>query len=198
MPEKEYQRLTRARPRAKFAVISSGNSSLWLGKDHLLCIDTNGYTESYKRFYFRDIQALIIRKTERQKWWGLILAVVAAGFLIPAALSSEVALKYVFGSVGGLFVLLFLINLALGPAAACQIRTAVQLEDLPSLNRLRRARAVLGRLRSFVLAAQGALAPEEILVRLQELSAPAASGPVGAANPLRSVVGAGDAPPRML
>src|SRR5213082_404842 len=99
MPEKEYQRLTRARPRSRFAVVSSGNSSLWLGKDHLLCIDTSGYTENYKRFYFRDIQALLIRKTGRRKWWGLVFAVLAVAFLFPAGLSSEVVIKYVFGTI---------------------------------------------------------------------------------------------------
>src|SRR6266853_1047397 len=113
MPEKEYQRLTRARPRSRFAVVSSGSSSLWLGKDHVLCIDTSGYNESYKRFYFRDIQALVIRKTERQKWSALILAVLATCFLLPAGLSSEVVIKYVFGGIAGFFVLVLLIDLAL-------------------------------------------------------------------------------------
>jgi hypothetical protein len=32
--------------------------SLWLGEDHLLCVDSNGYAETYKRFYFRDVQAI--------------------------------------------------------------------------------------------------------------------------------------------
>src|SRR5436305_13755595 len=108
MPEKEYQRLTRARPRSRFAVVSSGNSSLWLGKDHLLCIDTNGYTETYKRFYFRDIQALVIRKTERHKWMALIFALLAVGFFLPTVLNSAVVARYIFGSIAGLFVVLLL------------------------------------------------------------------------------------------
>jgi len=198
MPDKEYERLTRARPRAKFAVISSGNSSLWLGKDHLLCIDTNGYTESYKRFYFRDIQALIIRKTGRQLWSGLVFAVLAAAFFIPAAVSAEVVLKSVLGVLGGIFALAFLINLALGPSSACQLRTAVQVEDLPSMNRLRRARAVLDRVRPLVVAAQGALAPEEISARLRDLSAPATSASARAVHPPASAVAAEDAPPQTL
>src|SRR5438270_8932541 len=113
MPEREYKRLTRARPRAKFAVVSAGSSSLWLGKDHLLCIDSSGYTENYKRFYFRDIQALVIRKTERHKYFALACAVLAFGCFLPSALSSEVVVRYIFGSLVGLFVLIFLINLAL-------------------------------------------------------------------------------------
>src|SRR4029078_13353826 len=112
MPEKEYKRLTRALPRAKFAVVSSGNSSLWLGKDHLLCIDTNGYTENYKRFYFRDIQAFVIRKTDRYKWWGIVTGVMAAGCLFPAALTGEIVITYILGIMGGVFALVFVINLA--------------------------------------------------------------------------------------
>ena len=53
MAEAEYQRLTRAHPRSGFAVAFAARSSLWLGKDHLLCIDSTGFSESYKRFYFR-------------------------------------------------------------------------------------------------------------------------------------------------
>src|ERR1051326_1750933 len=114
MPEREYTRLTRARRRAKFAVSSAGSSSLWLGKDHLLCIDTTGYTEAYKRFYFRDIQALSLRKTDGYKWWSLAFPVLALAFFLPAMLSSEPVVKYIFGSVAGLLVLLLLIHLALG------------------------------------------------------------------------------------
>jgi len=162
MAEKEYVRLTRAKPRARFAVISSGSSSLWLGKDHLLCIDTSGYTENYKRFYFRDIQAFIIRKTDRYKWWCIVTGVMAAGCLFTGALTSELTVRYILDIVGGLFGLVFLIHLALGPTSICQLRTAVQIEELPSLNRLRRSRKMLDRVRPLIIAAQGALTPEEI------------------------------------
>ena len=36
MAEKEYRRLTRTRARVAFGIVSTGRSSLWLGKDHLL------------------------------------------------------------------------------------------------------------------------------------------------------------------
>ena len=170
MAEKEYQRLTRARPRSQFAVVSSGNSSLWLGKDHVLCIDTTGYNESYKRFYFRGIQAFLIRKTARHKWVALVLAVLTLAFSLPAALSSEPTIKYIFGGIAGMFFMAFVINLALGPACYCHIRTAVQQEQLPSLNRLRRARKVLDRVRPHIAAAQGELKPEEIPLRYQQIA----------------------------
>src|SRR5438105_2306417 len=170
MAEREYKRLTRARPRAKFAVVSAGSSSLWLGKDHLLCIDSSGYTETYKRFYFRDIQAFLIRKTDRQKWLGLILFVLAGLFFFPAVLTGD-GPRIVFGSISGVFVFGFLVNVALGPACACQLRTAVQIEEVPSLGRLRRARKTLNRIRPHLVATQGHLPTEEIPHRLKELSA---------------------------
>src|SRR5882724_2221817 len=38
----------------------AGVSSLWLGPDHLLVVEIAGITEKYRRFYFRDIQAVIV------------------------------------------------------------------------------------------------------------------------------------------
>lgn len=52
-------------------------STLWLADDHLLVVEFNGYTESYKHFPYKDIQALIARKTSRHKVWSVVLAVSA-------------------------------------------------------------------------------------------------------------------------
>ena len=141
---------------------------------------------------------MLIRKTGRYKWWGLAFAMLAVGFFFPAALNSEVVIKYVFGSIAGMFVMIFLLNLALGPTSACQLRTAVQLEDLPSLNRLRRARKVLNRVRPLVVAVQGEITPEEISLRFQEISALRTSATPAAAEPARYVVEDPNAPPRIV
>jgi len=198
MAEKEYVRLTRAKPRARFAVISSGSSSLWLGKDHLLCIDTTGYTENYKRFYFRDIQAFLIRKTDRYKWWGIVTAVMAAGCLFSAALSGEIVIKYILGIMGVVFALVFLINLALGPSCVCQLRTAVQIEELPSLSSLRKWRKTLERVRPLIVAAQGVLTPEEISTRVRQGSAVETIPASGSRNPTTSPVEDPNTPPRIV
>src|SRR5438445_6412064 len=115
MPEREYKRLTRARPRAKFAVVSAGSSSLWLGKDHLLCIDSTGYTETYKRFYFRDIQAFILQKTDNWKFQALALGALVLIFALIAALQREPVGRYIFAGIAALFVVPLLIGVALGP-----------------------------------------------------------------------------------
>ena len=62
------------------------------------------------------------------------------------------------------------VNLALGPACACQLRTAVQLEDLPSMVRLRRARKILDRLRPLITAAQGEIRPNSVVGQIPILS----------------------------
>ncbi len=178
MPEKEYQRLTRARARSAFAVASMSRSSLWLGKDHLLCVDSSGYSETYKRFYFRDIQAISIQRTERRQWWTIILGFFAFLFFMltvvgtpktpPARWSGgEIAGGIFLGGLTGLFLLLLLINLSLGPTCKCLLRTAVQIEELPSLKRLRRARKALARLRPLIVAAQGELTPGDISSRMR-------------------------------
>lgn len=200
MPEKEYQRLTCAQPRSGFAVALTSRSSLWLGKDHLLCIDSSGYTETYKRFYFRDIQAITIRTSKRRTIlnWVLVVPTILFLALMFAALSSRshwdtgaIIIYLIFVSVFGVP---FLINNLLGPTCICHLRTAVQIEELPSLNRLRRARKVLNRLRPFIIAVQGGLSPEEIPVRLRAAAgspdgvatAPGVSAPPPEAPPVSS------------
>ena len=117
MAEQEYQRLTWARRRPSgFIAFSATRSSLWLGSDHLLCIDTTGYTENYKRFYFRDIQAIVIRKTEAWKFVALALGALTGAFSLVAALQKESSLLYVFGVIASLFAIAFVITVAQGPS----------------------------------------------------------------------------------
>jgi len=172
MAEQEYQRLTRAKQRTAFAIISTVRSSLWLGKDHLLRIDTTGYTENYKRFYFRDIQAIIMRKTDRGKILNLALVAVSAIFTLFAGLASSIEARWILGSISALFLLPLILNVAAGATSVCHLRTAVQTEELP-LTRLRKARQALTRLRPFIAQAQGQLAPEEISARLRPPAEPA-------------------------
>jgi hypothetical protein len=74
----------------------------------------------------------------------------------------------------------------------------VQVEELPSLSRLPRARKVLTRLRPLIVAAQGQLAPEEIPAKMQEWTAQSAAAASTAASAARFVVDDPNAPPRIL
>jgi len=178
MADREYTRLTRARRYTgrSFGLISAATSSLWLGKDHLLVIESNGYSEGYKRFYFKDLQALIIRKTQIWIIRALILAAVAVIFILIAVATRDTPpALYILGGVGVLFALALLYDVLAGPTASCSLRTAVQTEQLPSLNRLRRARKVLNRLRPLIAAAQGSMTAEEVSLRVHAGGTPVQS-----------------------
>lgn len=153
--------------------VAAGFSSLWLGKDHLLTIESTGYTEEYKRFYYRDIQAITVRKTKRQAVTGVVMGIVTL-FFAGLGLAFGNAYGDDAGSifcwiVAGVIGVLFVINLAAGATTTCYLRSAVQTEELPSLSRWRRANKALARLRPLIIAAQGELAPGEVALRMQEI-----------------------------
>jgi hypothetical protein len=70
-----------------------------------------------------------------------------------------------------------LLNLALGPTTVCYLKTAVQIELLPSIVRLRKARKVLNIVRPLVVNAQGELAPAELAARFSGTAALATQQP---------------------
>jgi hypothetical protein len=184
MAETQYRRLTWPRRRnGTVSVVTYSRSSLWLGNDHLLVVVSNGYSETYKRFYFRDIQAIAIRLTRRRMIWNWVLGVPIAMFLLRSAY--ELSIHHnpdLLGIVISVLRILLpgiplLINNLLGSTCACTLRTAVQTEELPSLCRLPKTRRILNLLRPLIAQAQGQIAPEEIPARLQvwhEATAPAA------------------------
>jgi hypothetical protein len=52
--------------------------STWIGEDHILLIGGTRFSETYQRVYFRDLQALLIRRKPRftMEWPPLLLAPV--------------------------------------------------------------------------------------------------------------------------
>jgi hypothetical protein len=139
-----------------------------LGKDHLLCIDTAGFTETYKRFHYRDIQVFLIRRTESWKILAAVLGVIGGVFGLIAVFGGDPVVAWIFGVLAGVFLLGAILDLAAGPSCTCSLRTAVQMEELPSLIRLRRARKTLDRLRPMVVEAQGQLSAEDLLTKYRE------------------------------
>lgn len=178
-PEIQYERLTR------FALAVRTRGSLWLGPDHLLCVLGNGYLENYKRFYFRDIQAIIIQRTERRTLWNIILALLLAGFgfgVVRSAVHHSIVGLVLCSIPTAIFLVLLAANNLLGPACVCYLRTAVQLEQLPSLYRLGKAQKVLARIRPLIAAAQGGeLTSETIAERMRESIESQAGAPTEAA-----------------
>src|SRR5262245_44558408 len=95
------------------------STRLYLGPDHLLQVSSSSFTESYRRFYFRDIQCIVVRRSIDGKvlnvMWGgifLLLAAIATGIGGPAAIG--------YGAVAGIFLLILAVNIVRGPTCVCQ------------------------------------------------------------------------------
>ncbi len=178
--ETRYKRLPGRGPRrtGPFSGLFS-RCNLYLGQDHILSIDNHGFSEDYKRFYFSDIQAIITRKTRRWPAWniGLTCVIVLAGLLLPHTRSAGIF----FWVLCGACLLFLLINILRGPTCMCHIMTAVQEDQLPSLNRLRVAGKVIGTLKAAIEKFQGTLSPEELRRSQSEIVA----GPVPVVRDLR-------------
>jgi hypothetical protein len=168
---KEYQRLpgrgTQVEGGRWFAITSS-LCTVWMARDHLLLVSRIGYTETYKRFYFRDIQAIIIRKTATAFVWNIVLSIVALGFILPAVGVSDATAKIVLALIAGFFTFLVLWSLWRGSSCVTHIKTAVQTEQLAAWNRMRAARKGMALIRPRLLEAQGEFPQAELRARLEE------------------------------
>jgi len=155
MAQPLYQRLTPSRSTTIVAVAVTNRASLWLGPDHLLLVHSNGYTETYKRFYFRDIQALTVQQTSASTFLNRVLVILCFLLGVGVIAAGEVSAKITLSIFAGLFIGIGVINLIKGKTCRCCLRTAVQTEVLPPLHRVKYAHKILARLRPLILAAQG-------------------------------------------
>ena len=186
----KYKRLTRTSARAGFAIAVRSRTSLWLGPDHLLSVESDNFRENYKRFYFRDIQAILVQKTNRFRTWNIILGVIIVFplvFTLAFIFSRDVNAitgVIIFGFITLILVLILVLHLISGPTCKAFLRTAVQIEEFPSLCRIKTTRRVLGQIRPLIVAAQGGeLSPDAIAAQIREWTAPAPTA-TAAPNPI--------------
>jgi hypothetical protein len=130
---------------------------LWTGKDHLLIVEWNGYTENYKRVQYSDIQWMSMHKTDAFIGTNGLLATLMAVFLVIAVLAPDSTLRGIFLVVSSLAMALLAGNIIAGPTCKSFLGTAVQTEDLVSLTRIKKARKVFDTLRPVITAAQTAV-----------------------------------------
>jgi hypothetical protein len=145
-----------ARPYKRLPGRSNGflnSATLWEADDHLLLVESHRVSESYRRFFYRDIQAVVICRTESGLMMSLVLGLLAAVLGASGYMVGDVA-GVTMGVFAGVFLLFALLNLLGGPTCRCTLRTAVQTQHLPSLNRLRKARKALARLQPKIAAFQ--------------------------------------------
>jgi len=148
-----YQKLPGAR-RTPFR-----KATLWLASDHILSIDSHRFTEEYKRYYFKDIQAIVVRQTTGSTAMSKAIDLVVTIILVVLALAAWRLESRGAAIVGGLILIQFIIIKSLGPRCVCQLITAVSSDKLPSLNRLRTAEKALQIIGPLVQQAQAEPAP---------------------------------------
>ena len=184
-----YTRLPGRGLRIAVFAVTATRGRLWLATDHLLAVDSTTASESYRRFYFRDIEAFVIRRTARRHVWNWVLlfgALVTAGpFFGFWSSSPSDALPPIGIGVAAFWLILIFINTLRGPTCQTHVRTAVQLEHLPSLSRVKVARKVLAMVRPIIDEAQGRVTEEEYAAApwiAPDHAAVARFGPVGVSS----------------
>ena len=145
--------------------------TLWLGEDHILAVESNYYSERYKRFYFKDFQALIVRKTNRFANLNIFMGIaigIAALLLLLSILGHYIGWIIFIGLALLSLVISLVIHLKRGPTCACNLKMPFAVHELPSLCRLKYARRVLEQLAPLVQGFQGALSVDEIRTKIHE------------------------------
>ena len=143
-------------------------TSIWLGDGHLLQVAATLGVEHYRRWYLREIQAVIVRRTGKRAIWNLIWGILgglafaaAAGFAGLAAASTkndgQVPL-YVFAGIAGagaaFCAAVILWNSLLGPTCTVFVQTPAGLQPLSAPARLRAADGLLALLGPLIEEAQ--------------------------------------------
>jgi hypothetical protein len=161
----------------QFGVVAGGWLSLHLASDHLLLRQSGGFTESYRRFYFNDIEAITIRKTYR--WWAWNLALGFALFLCIVPMVFDKPPHYVAIPLGSILGSILLLHLLHGPTCVTHLKTKVQTRPLP-LRRTWKALRVVRQLSEKITAAQADIA---ITTVSTAAGAPTATAPTNAGEP---------------
>ena len=128
-------------------------TTLWDGGDHLLLVESNRVSESYRRFFYHDIQAVVVCETKKAQVTSGVLAGLALAAGAPAFFVNF-NLGVTLGVTSGILLMLALVNFLRGPTCLCTVQTAVQTQRLASLNRVRVARKVLAQIQPKIEAAQ--------------------------------------------
>jgi hypothetical protein len=132
----------------------TGATKWYLSEDCLLAAKRMMYAVEYRRFYFHDLEYIMV--WPNRLWlWRLI---------IPAVLFAALGVSFwqwVDSTAGAIFSGVALawagLELALGPTARSSIRTTGATIDLPLVRRTRRARKVLAKIDAAVHATRGVI-----------------------------------------
>jgi hypothetical protein len=145
-------------------------SSVWAGPDHLLLVRGSRFREEYKRFYFRDVQAIAIARAPR--FHISTRAALAAWFALPIvfallmpALARVVSSSSIRNAWAGLGLAALAsigawVYISAAQSCRCRIYTAVSADELPSVYRIWTARKFLAEVEPLIAQTQGTIEGE--------------------------------------
>jgi len=145
----------------------AGRWSLWKGEDHLLSVQHTYYSEEYTRFYYRDIQAVIIRKTKM----GMIIKGILIFLVLLCPLLYLIDSLKFFLITGLFFGILLIIDLIRGATCECSLQTAVQKRRLHAIDRVKSARKLIRIIGPMIEEAQPVEAPTTPPVEIEKEAA---------------------------
>lgn len=154
-----YRRLPGRTAWFRFGGTNSPSCSLWLGPDHLLKVERSATRETYKRFFYRDIQSILLEKSSRLRTLATFNGIALVLMLILAALINRFSLNgAIFCGVCALpFAIGIAVNFVLGPTCETVLVTAVGTERLSSLGRIARAVPTIQQVTAEVEKTQGTM-----------------------------------------
>jgi hypothetical protein len=116
--------------RASFRIAT--RASLYAGPDHLLVVHSNGYTEDYRRIFYRDIRYVVAQKSHAQLIQIILSGVMLAGLALFYLTPMSKVLLTIFLLP---FLIWLIVNLVRGATCRCSINTDVQTIELPTPRR---------------------------------------------------------------
>jgi len=155
----EYKRLPGTRRRL------FRRDRLYLGPDHVLFVRSLSFSEQYRRFYYSDIQALVLQ--ERPVRNRRIADWVAIAVLAAATIALFATDRPVWGTLLAVVVLGYAGFALRREDSKAWLQTAVGTAELPSLCRARSARQAIALIDERIRAAQTQLPPEELAHALE-------------------------------
>ena len=143
--------------------------SLWMAPDHLLRVRAHPFGQEYRRYYFKDIQALVM--TELVNPTAYFLYGFAALFALLSFLLFSIQ-HQVWGTLSAFPAIILFYWGWRTPDCACRIQTRVSTDRLPSLGKFRSARRAIAVVQTDVERVQGALDPGKLQSQAANVTAP--------------------------
>ena len=132
-------------------------ASLWMGPDHILAVRSLRFREEYKRFYLRDIQAIVVATRPRFHVSTRAAGIAALWLAVSIGAWNQAPWAPAGLSIVAVCLVVSWLYVSAAQSCSCRIHTAVSRDDLPSIYRTWTARKFLAEVEPLIWQVQGVL-----------------------------------------